>query len=83
MYYSTREREDRDYLLSMDIGRTSTFCHMTDITSCGGGGWTLVMKIDGVKVPFSLSLSLSLSLSPTLLKMPFSLHHLIIGIKKY
>jgi hypothetical protein len=26
------------------------YCHMTDIGTCGGGGWTLVMKLDGNKV---------------------------------
>ena len=27
------------------------YCHMTnDLAGCGGGGWTLVMKIDGDKV---------------------------------
>ena len=26
------------------------YCHMTEISGCGSGGWTLVMKIDGVKV---------------------------------
>ena len=29
----------------------SVYCHMTDdLGACGGGGWTLVMKIDGRKV---------------------------------
>ena len=32
--------------LELDI-----YCHMTDdLGACGGGGWTLVMKIDGRKV---------------------------------
>ena len=26
------------------------YCHMTEISGCGGGGWTLVMKLDGNKV---------------------------------
>ena len=26
------------------------YCHMTEISGCGSGGWTLVMKIDGDKV---------------------------------
>ena len=29
------------------------YCHMTEITGCGSGGWTLVMKIDGEKVKTS------------------------------
>ncbi|XP_028396193.1 uncharacterized protein LOC114520167 [Dendronephthya gigantea] len=28
------------------------YCHMTDIPGCGGGGWTLVMKLDGKKSTF-------------------------------
>ena len=27
-------------------------CIMGDISGCGGGGWTLAMKIDGAKVCF-------------------------------
>ena len=26
------------------------YCHMANITGCGKGGWTLVMKVDGNKV---------------------------------
>ncbi|XP_065055027.1 uncharacterized protein LOC135683633 isoform X2 [Rhopilema esculentum] len=29
------------------------FCNMSDIPNCGGGGWTLAMKIDGTKGTFS------------------------------
>ena len=29
---------------------------MTDIDGCGGGGWTLVMNLDGTKVYFTLAL---------------------------
>ena len=29
------------------------YCHMSEIATCGGGGWTLVMKVDGNKVLFS------------------------------
>ena len=38
----------------MDTGNIPVYCHMTDTgigNACGGGGWTLVMKIDGRKVP--------------------------------
>ena len=37
------------------------YCHMTDdLDSCGGGGWTMVMKMDGSKVScFSSLLNLS------------------------
>lgn len=28
----------------------NVYCHMSEIVGCGGGGWTLVMKLDGEKV---------------------------------
>lgn len=39
-----------------DVGKISVYCHMSDsgLGECGGGGWTLVMKIDGSKVPYIL-----------------------------
>ncbi|XP_028415955.1 uncharacterized skeletal organic matrix protein 5-like [Dendronephthya gigantea] len=33
------------------------YCHMNPIPGCGGGGWTLVMKIDGNKNDFNYSSS--------------------------
>ena len=37
-----------------DVGsaKIPVYCHMTKhgLDACGGGGWTLVMKIDGTKV---------------------------------
>ena len=41
------------YLTTEDGGVAYTYCHMENIKGCGGGGWTLVMKIDGAKVSFS------------------------------
>jgi len=44
-------RENKDYMLEVDSGKIPVYCHMTsDIGECGGGGWTMVMKIDGSKV---------------------------------
>ena len=44
-------RENKGYVLPTDSGEIPVYCHMTsDIGECGGGGWTLVMKIDGSKV---------------------------------
>lgn len=42
------------YLLQMPTGSISVYCHMTShgLAACGGGGWTLVMKIDGKKSTF-------------------------------
>ncbi|XP_031550821.1 uncharacterized skeletal organic matrix protein 5-like [Actinia tenebrosa] len=37
--------------------QTDVFCHMTEITGCGTGGWTLTMKIDGAKDTFGHSSS--------------------------
>ena len=38
-------------MLQMDTGKLPVYCHMkSDLGDCGGGGWTLVMKIDGSKV---------------------------------
>ena len=46
-------KENKAYELTMqDVGKISVYCHMTDagLGECGGGGWTLVMKIDGNEV---------------------------------
>ena len=44
-------RENKTYELKTDSGENLVYCHMTsDVGECGGGGWTLVMKIDGNKV---------------------------------
>ena len=46
-----RESKSGAYYLKTDEGGVAqTYCHMEDIVECGGGGWTLVMKIDGEKV---------------------------------
>ena len=39
-------------MLQMDTGKFSVYCNMdgAGLGDCGGGGWTLVMKIDGSKV---------------------------------
>ncbi|KAK2558373.1 putative skeletal organic matrix protein 5 [Acropora cervicornis] len=41
------------YLKTEGGGVACTYCHMENIEGCGGGGWTLVMKIDGAKNTFS------------------------------
>ena len=38
------------YVKTEEGGIAHNYCHMEDIAGCGGGGWTLVMKIDGKKV---------------------------------
>lgn len=47
-------RFGRDGAYTLKLGNVSipVYCHMThdDLGPCGGGGWSLVMKIDGKKV---------------------------------
>ena len=49
--FQHRESENGAYYLSTEEGGVAhTYCHMENIPRCGGGGWTLVMKIDGAEV---------------------------------
>ena len=47
-----RSSENKAYLLDVGSAKIPVYCHMTKhgLDACGGGGWTLVMKIDGTKV---------------------------------
>ena len=47
-----RSSENKAYLLDVGTANIPVYCHMTKhgLDACGGGGWTLVMKIDGSKV---------------------------------
>ena len=38
------------HLLVSPQKKVLVYCHMASLGTCGGGGWTLVMKIDGDKV---------------------------------
>ena len=54
-YFINRESKSAAYYLKTEDGGVAyTYCHMENIRGCGGGGWTLVMKIDGAKVSFTL-----------------------------
>ena len=48
----TRAKGNRAYLLDVGSRKVPVYCHMTTqgLDACEGGGWTLVMKIDGSKV---------------------------------
>ena len=48
----TRKLENKAYLLNVESKQIPVYCHMeaTELGACGGGGWTLVMKIDGKQV---------------------------------
>ncbi|XP_078351114.1 putative skeletal organic matrix protein 5 [Oculina patagonica] len=54
IYVNHKSQGNRAYFLQMDYGKVPVFCHMTShgLGACGGGGWTLVMKIDGAKATF-------------------------------
>ena len=51
-YPFTRKCENKAYFLNVESKRIPVYCHMeaAELGACGGGGWTLVMKIDGKKV---------------------------------
>ena len=52
-YPFTRMLENKAYLLNVESEIIPVYCHMegtTKLEACGGGGWTLVMKINGEKV---------------------------------
>ena len=51
-YLFTRKRENKAYFLNVESNQIPVYCHMeaAELGECGGGGWTLVMKIDGEKV---------------------------------
>ncbi|CAB4018827.1 Hypothetical predicted protein [Paramuricea clavata] len=40
-----------------NTGMTKTYCQMTSLEGCAGGGWTMVMKVDGHKKTFNYSSS--------------------------
>ena len=55
-YLFTRKGENKAYLLNVESKLISVYCHMeaAELEACGGGGWTLVMKIDGKKVAVAM-----------------------------
>ncbi|KAL9954497.1 hypothetical protein ACROYT_G042045 [Oculina patagonica] len=54
IHEQNRSRGNEAYLLRMDYGSVPVYCHMTSsgAGACGGGGWSLVMKINGEKRTF-------------------------------
>ncbi|XP_022791342.1 uncharacterized protein LOC111330700 isoform X2 [Stylophora pistillata] len=54
IYSKNRFLANDAYLLQTECGYVPIYCHMTKsgMGACGGGGWTLVMKIDGQKRTF-------------------------------
>ncbi|XP_022806742.1 uncharacterized protein LOC111343816 [Stylophora pistillata] len=52
IYKSESSQENRAYLLQVDHGKVMVYCHMTNLEGYRGGGWTMVMKMDGTKSTF-------------------------------
>lgn len=52
IYANHRSEGNKAYFLQMGSGKVPVYCRMTNLGACGGGGWTLVMKIDGAKSTF-------------------------------
>jgi len=54
IYDKNLSKGNKAYLLSVGPGKIPVYCHMTSagLGGCGGGGWTLVMKINGAKRTF-------------------------------
>ena len=52
IFFFTRSKGNKEYLLNVGSAKIPVYCHMTKhgLDACGGGGWTLVMKIDGSQV---------------------------------
>ena len=51
LYLLFRSEGDKAYTVTLGSELLPVYCHMTDdLGACGGGGWTLVMKIDGNQV---------------------------------
>lgn len=57
-FSSYSAQDDKAYDLTLPtFGKIPVYCHMSNsgLGECGGGGWTLVMKIDGTKVPLRIA----------------------------
>ena len=45
-----RSSSNKAHLLKVESAEVAVYCHMTNLGACGGGGWTLVMKMNGTQV---------------------------------
>ena len=63
-----RSSENKAYLLDVGSAKIPVYCHMTKhgLDACGGGGWTLVMKIDGTKLNVLTSFNVCHNLIPNI-----------------
>ena len=61
LFFLSRAQGNRACPLQMPSGKVFVYYHMSShgLGACGGGGWTLVMKIDGNKVTLTYDIFLS------------------------
>ncbi|XP_027059442.1 uncharacterized skeletal organic matrix protein 5-like [Pocillopora damicornis] len=52
LYNTNGSDVNKAYPLKLGKKILPVYCHMTTLDGCGGGGWTLVMKMDGSKDTF-------------------------------
>ncbi|XP_078351653.1 uncharacterized protein LOC144636339 [Oculina patagonica] len=53
LYDKNLDNGNKAYLLTLGSDTIPVYCHMTaDLGACGGGGWTLVMKMNGKQQNF-------------------------------
>jgi len=54
IYLKHKSQVNKAYFLQIGSRKIPVYCHMSNygIGACGGGGWTMVMKIDGQKPTF-------------------------------
>jgi len=54
IYEKNLSQGNKAYTLSLGSKKIPVYCHITSVGlgTCGGGGWTLVMKVDGSKRTF-------------------------------
>lgn len=50
LFFSYSSRSDKAYPLKLESETIPVYCHLTSLGTCGDGGWTLVMKVNGSKV---------------------------------
>ncbi|XP_078352336.1 putative skeletal organic matrix protein 5 [Oculina patagonica] len=65
LYDNKASEGNKAYQLKVGSATIPVYCHMTaDLGACGGGGWTLVMKIDGSKETFHYDSNLWINEQP-------------------
>ncbi|KAL9965913.1 hypothetical protein ACROYT_G029776 [Oculina patagonica] len=52
VYEKSLSKQNKAYSLKVGSETISVFCHMTSLGACGGGGWTLFIKMNGFQRTF-------------------------------